>query len=90
MDISTGQIRTIAKDTPRAFKAGSLFCPETTVLRFSSRKSCAIFFGQNVYQFGARLKPFQFESNLLELFQNIPPAYSFKLVLLSQHYLILW
>ena len=39
MDISTGQIGTIAKDTPRAFKVGVLFRPEITVLRFSSFKS---------------------------------------------------
>ena len=57
---------------------------------FKSKKVAWFFFCQNVYQFGARLKPFLFESNLLELFQNIPPAYSFRLVLLSQHYLILW
>ena len=39
MDISTGHISTIAKDTPRAFKVAAVFflCG-TTALRFSSRK----------------------------------------------------
>ena len=90
MDISTGHISTIAKDTPRAFKvaAGFFFCVEQRRCDFQVKKSCD--FGQNVDQFGARLKPFLFKSTSLELFQNIPPAYGFKLVLLSQHYLVMF
>ena len=43
MDISTGQIGTIAKDTPRAFKVEFLFCEKQRV-RFSSRKKLRDFF----------------------------------------------